>query len=74
MHNFDKAPYFTFPVWAKKKQDRQAALLSYWCERRDLNPYGYPTRTLNVRVCRFRHSRKSIVNLSTTKPIITDSF
>ena len=35
----------------------------YWCERRDLNPYGVTTRTLNVRVCRFRHSRISVRNV-----------
>ena len=29
-----------------------------WCERRDLNPYGITTRPSNVRVCRFRHSRR----------------
>lgn len=30
----------------------------FWCERRDLNPYGITTRPSNVRVCRFRHARK----------------
>lgn len=33
-----------------------------WCERRDLNPYGITTRPSNVRVCRFRHSRRSVLN------------
>ena len=34
----------------------------FWCERRDLNPYGITTRPSNVRVCRFRHSRRSVLN------------
>ena len=31
--------------------------LGFWCEKRDLNPYGKTTRPSNVRVCQFRHSR-----------------
>ncbi len=31
--------------------------LLFWCEKRDLNPYGVTTRPSNVRVCQFRHSR-----------------
>ena len=30
----------------------------FWCGRRDLNPYVGNTRPSNVRVCRFRHSRR----------------
>ena len=30
----------------------------FWCEKRDLNPYGKTTRPSNVRVCQFRHSRE----------------
>ena len=44
--------------------------LSFWCERRDLNPYGITTRPSNVRVCRFRHSRISVV-LSNARVIIS---
>ena len=32
----------------------------FWCEKRDLNPYGVTTRPSNVRVCQFRHSRISV--------------
>ena len=28
-----------------------------WCARRDLNPYVVDTRTSNVPVCQFQHSR-----------------
>ena len=31
----------------------------YWCGRRELNPYGKTTRPSNVRVCQFRHSRRT---------------
>ena len=47
----------------------------WWCERRDLNPYGQTTRTLNVRVYQFRHSRiltgfsLRLFNYSTSAPI-----
>ena len=29
----------------------------FWCARRDLNPYAIGTRTSNVPVCQFQHSR-----------------
>ncbi len=29
----------------------------FWCARRDLNPYVFDTRTSNVPVCQFQHSR-----------------
>ncbi len=29
----------------------------FWCARRDLNPYVVDTRTSNVPVCQFQHSR-----------------
>ena len=31
--------------------------MSIWCARRDLNPYVEDTRTSNVPVCQFQHSR-----------------
>ena len=31
-----------------------------WCGKRELNPYGKTTRPSNVRVCQFRHSRRTI--------------
>ena len=31
-----------------------------WCGRRELNPYGKTTRPSNVRVCQFRHSRRTV--------------
>ena len=33
----------------------------FWCEKRDLNPYGVTTRPSNVRVCQFRHSRVTYI-------------
>src|SRR5699024_5765322 len=42
----------------KKESERELRPDSVWCERRDLNPYGITTRPSNVRVCRFRHSRR----------------
>ena len=33
---------------------------TFWCGRRDLNPYVGNTRPSNVRVCRFRHSRRTL--------------
>ena len=46
----------------------------FWCERRDLNPYGITTRPSNVRVCRFRHSRIQLSFPQGTLDIISDSF
>ena len=40
----------------KTKRTPDGVLL-FWCEKRDLNPYGVTTRPSNVRVCQFRHSR-----------------
>ena len=45
----------------------------FWCERRDLNPYGITTRPSNVRVCRFRHSRIFSSPFLTTNDIISKS-
>ena len=42
----------------------------FWCEKRDLNPYGVTTRPSNVRVCQFRHSRIYFVALSRNIDII----
>ena len=40
-----------------KKKDTLLACLSFWCERRDLNPHGsYSASTSSWCVCRFRHS------------------
>ena len=46
------------PVNQKETPDQRSGV-SFWCERRDLNPYGITTRPSNVRVCRFRHSRSA---------------
>ncbi len=54
----------------KNKEFTQKCKLFIWCEGRDLNPYGITTRPSNVRVCRFRHSRISVV-LSNARDIIT---
>ena len=32
----------------------------FWCGKRELNPYGKTTRPSNVRVCQFRHSRRTL--------------
>ena len=59
------------PTFLQKiKETTQKCYLFYWCERRDLNPYGITTRPSNVRVCRFRHSRISVV-LSNARRIIS---
>ena len=47
-------------LFYKKIAADNSLFATIWCERRDLNPYGITTRPSNVRVCRFRHSRKSI--------------
>ena len=36
---------------------RQSTSFKKWCEKRDLNPYVKDTRTSNVPVCQFQHSR-----------------
>ena len=46
--------------------------LLFWCEKRDLNPYGVTTRPSNVRVCQFRHSR--VRRLASTFDIILRFF
>ena len=54
------APFTTVPLQAslfKFAQKRHCRSNAFWCERRDLNPYGVTTRPSNVRVCQFRHSR-----------------
>ena len=40
-----------------KKRRHTEVYRLFWCEKRDLNPYGVTTRPSNVRVCQFRHSR-----------------
>ena len=47
---------------ARNKKESLLRLFFIWCERRDLNPYGITTRPSNVRVCRFRHSRRCPFN------------
>ena len=42
-------------AWIKKSTSQSSSI--FWCEKRDLNPYGVTTRPSNVRVCQFRHSR-----------------
>ena len=60
-------------IFTKRKEITQMCYLFSWCERRDLNPYGITTRPSNVRVCRFRHSRISVV-LSNARDIITNEI
>ena len=43
--------------YQNKKQGGKPLCFLFWCEKRDLNPYGVTTRPSNVRVCQFRHSR-----------------
>ena len=61
--------FATVPVFQKKISQTPKGIWEFWCERRDLNPYGITTRPSNVRVCRFRHSRISVV-LSNARDII----
>ena len=53
----------------RKRYGRHLPSISFWCEKRDLNPYGVTTRPSNVRVCQFRHSR-IFCRLSATDSII----
>ena len=54
----------SLPVFRhKNKEPTLKCKFFIWCERRDLNPYGITTRPSNVRVCRFRHSRKCLYNI-----------
>ena len=46
------------PQPTKQKEVDLMVNLFCWCGKRDLNPYIKDTRPSNVRVCRFRHSRK----------------
>ena len=46
----------------QKKKPRQAkAYLGFWCAKWDLNPYVVDTRTSNVPVCLFQHSRSTCI-------------
>ena len=58
-------------VKIKSRQTKSSS--AFWCERRDLNPYGITTRPSNVRVCRFRHSRIFSSPFLTTNDIISKS-
>ncbi len=60
-------------ICKKQKADKLKVHLLFWCERRDLNPYGITTRPSNVRVCRFRHSRIFSSPFLTTNDIISKS-
>ena len=51
----------------KQKAEYLLVLCFCWCGRRELNPYDEITRPSNVRVCQFRHSRRTL-------SIITRSF
>ena len=42
------------------KKGTHTVSLFCWCGRRELNPYGKTTRPSNVRVCQFRHSRRTL--------------
>ena len=52
-------------LFTKNDRNLKNRFLPFWCERRDLNPYGITTRPSNVRVCRFRHSRICFCSLGT---------
>ena len=58
---------------APKKERHHFGCRFFWCERRDLNPYGITTRPSNVRVCRFRHSRECL-NTITPKNCFVNCF
>ena len=61
------------PDYTAKQKEPPLRLFLFWCERRDLNPYGITTRPSNVRVCRFRHSRIFSSPFLTTNDIISKS-
>ena len=60
------------PDYTAKQKEPLLRLFLFWCERRDLNPYGITTRPSNVRVCRFRHSRIQLLFPCGTFNIISD--
>ena len=41
----------------KKPRKQRVCEVSYWCGKRDLNPYVKDTRPSNVPVCQFQHCR-----------------
>ena len=51
-----------FDEWLTRKKipSGEVPLGIFWCGRRELNPYGKTTRPSNVRVCQFRHSRRTV--------------
>ena len=51
----------------KKIPSGEVPLGIFWCGRRELNPYGKTTRPSNVRVCQFRHSRRTVGIISQLK-------
>ena len=62
------------PDYTAKQKEPLLRLFLFWCERRDLNPYGITTRPSNVRVCRFRHSRIQLLFPCGTFNIISDKI
>ncbi len=50
-------------MWFPTKTNRRIRMDSpvCWCGKRESNPYGKTTRPSNVRVCQFRHSRRTIL-------------
>ena len=62
------------PSYQKNNESSLMCELVIWCERRDLNPYGITTRPSNVRVCRFRHSRKCLNNITPISAFVNIFF
>ena len=61
-------------LFTKNDRNLKNRFLPFWCERRDLNPYGITTRPSNVRVCRFRHSRKCLNNITPISEFVNIFF
>ena len=55
----------TLPRQQKEPDTKSSSFC--WCGRRELNPYGKTTRPSNVRVCQFRHSRRTVGIISQLK-------
>ena len=53
-------PYQACGLDNKKGTFGRQKFLFCWCGRRELNPSGKTTRPSNVRVCQFRHSRRTL--------------
>ena len=65
----------TSPCTKKQKEAKSGGLyLFFWCGRRELNPYGKTTRPSNVRVCQFRHSRRTLMIIPNKKAFVNTFF